>query len=104
MILIVMKIDINPDRREDWLAGIKRYTQAVRQEPGNLSFDCFESIDAPNQFAFVEGFASKEAGEVHVQTEHFEEFVAWFPGVLAGAPKIINTEVPGEWSVMSELG
>jgi quinol monooxygenase YgiN len=104
MIFIVLKIDIRPDRREDWLVGIKPYTEAVRQEPGNLSFDCFESIDAPNHFAIVEGFASKEAGEVHVQSEHFKEFVAWFPTMLAGAPKIINTEIEGEWSVMSELG
>jgi quinol monooxygenase YgiN len=104
MILIVLKIDIRPDRREDWLSGVKRYTEAVRQEPGNRSFDCFESIDAPNEFAIVEGFASKEAGEVHVQTDHFKEFIAWFPEVLAGAPKIINTEIEGEWSVMHELG
>jgi quinol monooxygenase YgiN len=104
MILIVLKFDISPDRREDWLAGIKRYTDAVREEEGNLSFDCLESVDSPNHFAIVEGFASKEAGEAHVQADHFKEFIAWFPGVLAGAPKIVNTEIDGEWNVMAELG
>src|SRR2546425_11802228 len=105
MILIVLKIQIRPDRRDHWLTGMRRYTEAVRAEEGNVSFDCFESIDAPNHFSIVEGFASREAGEVHVQTDHFKDFMTWFPDVIAAPPKIINVEVPGEgWSEMSELG
>jgi quinol monooxygenase YgiN len=103
MILITLKIPIRPDRREDWLDGIKRYTAAVRQEPGNISFDCFESIDTPNQFSVIEAFESKEAGDAHVNTDDFKEFIDWFPSVLAGAPQIINTEVEGSWNEMSEL-
>lgn len=104
MIHIVVKVPIRPDRRDDWLANVKRYTDAVRQEPGNLSFECFESIDTPNQFAIVEGFESREAGDAHVKTDHFADFLDWFPKVLAGAPKIVNTELPGEgWSEMAEF-
>ena len=105
MIFIALQVQIRPDRRDDWLTGIGRYTGAVREEQGNLSFDCFESIDSPNHFAIVEGFESREAGEVHVQTDHFKDFMSWFPDVIAKAPKIVNTELPGEgWSEMSELG
>ena len=105
MILIVLKIPIQPDRRDDWLAGIQRYTEDVRQEPGNLSFECFESIETPNQFVVVEGFESREAGDAHVQTDHFKDFMVWFPKVIAGAPKIVNVELPGEgWTEMAELG
>lgn len=104
MILINLKIQIKPDRRDDWLANIKRYTDAVREEPGNLSFDCFESIDAPNDFSIIEGFASREAGDFHVQTDHFKDFLEWFPTVIAGAPRIINTEVDGDgWTTMHEF-
>lgn len=104
MILINLKIRIRSERRDDWLANIKRYTDAVRQEPGNISFDCYESIETPNEFSIIEGFESPEAGDRHVQTDHFKEFLAWFPTVIAGAPKIINTEVPGDgWSSMSEF-
>ena len=104
MILINLKIQIRPDRRDDWLANIKRYTDAVRQEPGAVSFDCYESIETPNEFSIIEGFESREAGDRHVQTDHFKEFLVWFPTVIASAPKIINTEVPGEgWASMSEF-
>ena len=96
MILIVLKIQIRADRRDVWLDRITRYTKAVREEPGCLSFDVYESIDAPGEFAIVEGFASKEAGDAHVQTEHFKDFLVWFPTVIGSAPMIINTEVPGD--------
>ena len=102
MIFIVLKISIRPERRDDWLANIKRYTDAVREEPGNLEFACFESIETPNQFSIVEAFASSEAGDEHVKTEHFKEFLNWFPTVIAASPQIINTQVEG-WSEMHEL-
>lgn len=104
MILINLKIRINPDRREEWLKNIERYTAAVREEPGNLSFDCYESLDVPDEFSIIECFASPEAGDVHVKTDHFKDFLVWFPTMIAGAPQIINTEVPGDdWSRMSEF-
>lgn len=102
MILIVLKIQIRPDRRDVWLERIAKYTAAVRDEPGNLSFDVYESIDAPNEFSIVEGFASKEAGDAHVQTEHFKDFLVWFPTVIGTAPQIVNTQVDG-WNRMSEF-
>jgi quinol monooxygenase YgiN len=103
MILIVLTMSIRPDRRDDWLSGIKRYSQAVRQELGGPEFTCFESIERSNQFVAVEGFASRHASDTHVQTDHFKEFIAWFPSVLEEAPKIINVEVAEGWSTMSEL-
>jgi quinol monooxygenase YgiN len=99
----VLKISVRPDRRDDWLNGIKHYSEAVRQELGEPEFTCFESIKSPNQFVAVEGFASRQASDAHVQTDHFTEFIAWFPSVLAEAPKIINVEVAEGWSTMSEL-
>ncbi|HMC53077.1 MAG TPA: putative quinol monooxygenase [Acidimicrobiales bacterium] len=103
MILIVLKVQIRPDRRDVWLERIAKYTAAVRDEPGNPSFDVYESLDAPGEFAIVEGFASKEAGDAHVQTDHFKDFLVWFPTVIGTAPQIINTQVPDGWSRMSEF-
>ena len=103
MILIVVQMPIRADRRDEWLGGIRRYADAVRREPDQPTFECFESIDAPNRFVMVEGFASRELGDAHVQTEHFAEFIGWAPTVIAEAPKIINVDVPGGWAEMAEL-
>ena len=102
MILIVLKIQIRRDRRDVWLERMAKYTAAVREEPGCLSFDVYESVDSPNEFSIVEGFASKEAGDAHVQTDHFKDFLVWFPTVIGTAPQIINTQVDG-WSRMQEF-
>jgi len=103
MILIVVKIPIRADKRDEWLDGIKRYSEAVRNEPSAPQFDCFESIERPNEFVAVESFPSREASDGHVQLDHFKEFITWFPTVLAAAPNIINIEVAEGWSTMSEL-
>ena len=103
MILIVVKMPIRPERRDEWLEGIQRYSEAVRREQGSPDFSCFESIENSNQFVAVESFPSRELSDAHVQTEHFKEFIAWFPKMLAAAPQIINIEVAGGWSTMSEL-
>jgi quinol monooxygenase YgiN len=104
MILIVVKMPIRAARRADWLDGIKRYTDAVRHEPEGPEFECFQSIETPDTFVIVEGYASSAAGERHVQTDHFKEFITWVPSVLAAPPRIINVEVPEGWSAMAELG
>jgi quinol monooxygenase YgiN len=103
MILINLKIQIRADRREEWLDRITRYAKACRDEPGCKSFDVYESIDAPNQFSIIESFANKEAGEAHVATDHFKDFLVWFPTVIGTAPMILNTEVSNDFAPMGEF-
>jgi quinol monooxygenase YgiN len=102
MILIVVKVPIRAEKRDAWLAGVQRYTDSVRAEPGGPEFACYESCEQENRFVVVEGFASREVSDRHVQTDHFKEFIGWLPDMVAGAPDIINVEVDG-WSSMSEL-
>jgi quinol monooxygenase YgiN len=103
MILINLKIQIRADRRDEWLDRITRYAKACRDEPGCKSFDVYESIESPNEFSIIESFASQEAGGAHVQTEHFKDFLVWFPTVIGSAPLILNTEVPGDFAPMGEF-
>ena len=104
MILIVVKFQVNPDRREDWLAIMDEFTQATRQEPGNRSFEWFGNDENPTQFVLVEEFASPEAGQEHVSTEHFKTAMARIPDVITETPKIVHFDLPGEgWSELAEL-
>lgn len=103
MILINLKIQIRADRRDEWLDRITSYAKACRDEPGCKYFDVYESIESPNQFSIIEAFESQEAGGAHVQTEHFKDFLVWFPNVIGAAPLIINTEVPNDFAPMGEF-
>lgn len=104
MIFIAIKVDIRPDKRDDWLAGIAQYTADVRAEPGNIAFDCFESLDAPNRYSILESFADSDAGAAHVGTDHAKKFFEWFPTVVSATPKIVYQELEGEgWGDMAEV-
>ncbi len=103
MILINLKIQIRPDRREEWLDRITRYAKAVREEPGCTSFNVYESIEALNEFSIIETFESQDAGNAHVQTDHFKDFLVWFPTVIGKAPLIVNTEVESGFAPMGEF-
>ena len=102
VIFIVLKAEIRPEKRDDWLAGIGQYTADVRAEPGNLSFDCYENLDTPNQFVIVEGFKDSDAGGAHVATDHAKKFFEFFPTVITEVPKIAYQEIDG-WSDMAEV-
>ncbi len=104
MIFIVVKWTIRPERSGEWLTLVDAFTQATRNEPGNVFFEWSKSVDKPHQFVLVEAFRDGEAGGAHVNSDHFKTAMAWMPEVIAEKPEIINVEVPGDgWSRMAEL-
>jgi quinol monooxygenase YgiN len=104
MILIVVKFQVRPDRREDWRAIMDEFTAATRQEAGNISFEWFGNTEHPDQFVLIEEFESPEAGDVHVKTDHFRTAMGRLPDMLAETPKIVHFDLPGEgWSELVEL-
>ena len=53
-----------------WLDLVDEFTQATRNEPGNLWFEWSRSVDDPNEFVLVEAFMD-DAAEAHVKSDHF---------------------------------
>ncbi len=84
--------------------GIAEYTAGVRAEPGNISFDFYESGTTPNEFAIVETFADGDAGSAHVATEHAQNFFPFMATVVTKKPQINYQDLPGDaWSEMAEV-
>ncbi|MGH3823576.1 MAG: putative quinol monooxygenase [Pseudonocardiaceae bacterium] len=104
MIFIVVKFTIRANRSDEWLVLVDEFTQATRSETGNLFFEWSRSVDNPHQFVLIEAFESRQAGEAHVNSEHFKTAMAWMPDVIAETPEIVNVEVPQDgWGQMGEL-
>ncbi|MGH3692922.1 MAG: putative quinol monooxygenase [Pseudonocardiaceae bacterium] len=103
MIFIVVKFTIRPDRADEWLSLVEDFTQATRDEAGNIFFEWSRSIEVPNQFVLVEAFADG-TGEAHVSSDHFKTAMAWMPEVIATKPEIVSVQVPQDgWGEMGEL-
>jgi quinol monooxygenase YgiN len=104
MIFIVVKFTVRPEYRDTWLERVNAFTQATRQEPGNLWFEWSRSVENPNQFVLLEAFRDAQAGAEHVNSEHFKAAIREQPSMLATVPDIVNVEVPGtEWSKLAEM-
>jgi quinol monooxygenase YgiN len=104
MIFIAAKFTVRPEYSDDWLERVKDFTQATRQEPGNLWFEWSRSLENPNEFVLLEAFRDGQAGVEHVQSEHFKKAIAETPSMLVRTPDIVNVEVPGsEWSRLNEM-
>ncbi|MFE9866526.1 putative quinol monooxygenase [Streptomyces sp. NPDC005506] len=104
MIFIAVKFTVRSAERDNWLPAVEPFTLATRQEPGNLFFEWSYSVENPDQFVLLEAFASPEAGEAHVKSEHFAAAMEGMADLVARPPEIINVEVPGDgWSLMTEL-
>lgn len=104
MIFIVVKFTIRPEKADEWLSLVDEFTQATRAEEGNIFFEWSRSVDTLNQFVLVEAFTDSAAGEVHVNSDHFKNAMAWIPEVIVKKPEIVNVEVPSDgWGQMAEL-
>ncbi|PZS39313.1 MAG: antibiotic biosynthesis monooxygenase, partial [Pseudonocardiales bacterium] len=76
----------------------------TRQEAGNIFFEWCRNVDDPHQFVLIEAFESHQAGEAHVNSEHFRTAMAWIPNVIVKTPEIVNVEVLQHgWVSMAEL-
>ena len=104
MIFIVVKWTPKPEHVEDFPSVVADFTEATRNEPGNLFFEWSRSLDDPGEYVLVEGFRDGDAGGEHVNSEHFKTFVAMAPSVLAKTPLIISDSIGAEgWGEMGEI-
>lgn len=104
MILIVVKFAVRPEYAGGFIERVSDFTQATRDEEGNLFFEWSRDVEDENQFVLIEAFLDGEAGAAHVSSPHFKAAIETMPEWLAATPRIINVEAPGNgWSTMSEM-
>ncbi|RZT12079.1 quinol monooxygenase YgiN [Mycobacterium sp. BK558] len=104
MIFIVVKFRPKPEHVENFPQLMAEFTEATRNEPGNLWFDWSRSLEDPSEYVLVEGFRDGDAGKEHVTAEHFKKFVAETSALLASTPLIISQAIDATgWSEMGEM-
>lgn len=104
MIFITAKFSVLADYADQWPEIAREFTEATRNEPGNLWFEWSRSVEDPNQYVLVEAFRDGDAGAAHVQSEHFKKAQSTLPPHLAQTPRVVNVEVPqDDWSLLGEM-
>lgn len=104
MIFIVVKWPVKPEHADSWLSLVGEFTEATRNEPGNIFFEWSRSVDDPNTYYLVEAFRDGTGGD-HVSSAHFRTAIEAMPDYVSAQPDIVSIgDVPGEgWSKMGEV-
>jgi len=67
-------ITIRAGHEDAFIRGARANRAGSIQEPGNLRFEMYRSVDNAREFLFAEKYDSLEAVTAHRQTPHFLEF------------------------------
>ena len=75
MFSLVVQMEVRPEHREEFLAGMAANAEAaVRDEPGCLRFDVSSVAADPNRFFLYELYADAAAFEAHKASPHFAQW------------------------------
>jgi quinol monooxygenase YgiN len=94
MILINIKMQIRPEKIDEWLAVADSYAKDVNSEDGCLFFQFSRSLNDANEFVCIEGFKDAEAGGTHVKQPYVKRFFDTAPDLVATQPQIIYIDTP----------
>lgn len=93
MIVLHAVFPLDPDTRDEALDMIAELAEKSRAEPGMIDYRPAVDVEDPNVVRFFERYEDEAAFEAHSQTDHFQEFEAALPDLLAGEPEVTRFEV-----------
>ena len=103
MFSLVVQVQVRPDRREEFLAGMDANAEAsVRDEPGCLRFDVSSVNDDPHRFFLYELYTDAAAFDAHKASPHFAQWREIAERVLVPgsqvntAGRLLSTHASGE--------
>jgi quinol monooxygenase YgiN len=94
VILINIKMQIRPEKTDEWLALVGSYAKDVNAEDGCLFFQFARSLTDDSEFICIEGFKDAGAGAAHLRQPHVKKFFDIAPDLVATQPQIIYIDTP----------
>jgi autoinducer 2-degrading protein len=83
----IFTIDVQPDRREDFLAAMDKAMVESAKEPGIVSFAILVDRQNSNRFTAVDVYADEAAYLAHLDAPQTRWLVSALDGVLIGPPR-----------------
>jgi autoinducer 2-degrading protein len=82
MQMIMVRLEVKPDRLDDFLELATYNASNSRKEPGNLRFDLVRSNANPTRFGLYEVYADDAAVQAHMATAHYARWRAEIEALL----------------------
>jgi len=74
--LVIARMHVKPEHREDFLGIAREVTTRARSDKGCQDFRFFEDVERPNQFIFVERWESLDDVSAHYNEPYLREAFA----------------------------
>jgi quinol monooxygenase YgiN len=73
----IAKITVDSTKLDEYIAALKEQMQsALRLEKGVLAYSALQDKEKPSKITILETYASVDAYQAHIQTEHFKKYKA----------------------------
>lgn len=95
----IVHYTVRPGNEEAFLPLLREFVAAVRGEPGNVSFDAYQSLEDERTYVLLGRYASPEAVLDHRASEHFRRLVLEQISPLLEVRRIQGFLVPDEQDV-----
>jgi autoinducer 2-degrading protein len=100
MYIVMVRMEVRPDKVGHLLELATFNSANSRKEPGNVRFDVLRSVENPNRFALYEVYKDEAAFKAHQETAHYARWRAEI-GDLLVAPRTsekYENVVPNPWA------
>ena len=92
--VLAVYIDVEPEKREEFLKEMLALVAATQKEDGNLEYTLWRDYKGDNTFFLYEEYKDKDAFAKHEASDHFQHFVKRL-GEIGGITlrgKVMNVE------------
>jgi autoinducer 2-degrading protein len=80
--MVIVRLEVKPERVEDFLKLVSFNAAETRKESGNLRFDVVRSVDNPTLYRLYEVYRDDEAVRAHQATPHYAKWRAEIEALL----------------------
>lgn len=85
MFVQIVRINVKPDRVQDFLDAFRINYEGTIREAGNIRFDVLQDPEDETRFTIYEVFKSAAPVDEHRQTEHYKKTVALLDDIMTGS-------------------
>ena len=100
MYVVCVRVQVVPDRIDDFVEATLANAAATRREPGNARFDVLRHATEPDRFFVYEVYNDEAGFTTHQQTDHYLRWKETVAPMMA-VPRIGDRHVslfPEPWS------
>lgn len=76
MIIVILKMVVRPEKREDFLEIIRGILEPTRVENGCLDYSFYQDFEDNNSFVILEQWANQQDLERFVRSENYRQLLA----------------------------